>query len=57
MKFVELHVQSSGQPISINPDAIAQIGMSPENTGYILRIDGGSVSVSESYQELLAKLS
>jgi uncharacterized protein YlzI (FlbEa/FlbD family) len=61
MILIEFHVFNSGQPISINPDAIAQISSMPDAVGahahaIIHRQDGGSVEVKEDYKTVVARL-
>ena len=52
MKLIELHVLTTGQPFSIRPLDIIQIGLYENGDTYILRSDGGEVDVKETYDEL-----
>jgi len=62
MKLVSFKVYGSDARISVNPEAVAQVGTMPgiqvgQNPhGYIHRIDGGMVEVEESYETVLERL-
>ncbi len=62
MKLVEFTVYNSGSMISVNPEAVSQVGVMPGIQSHsgphtiIHRIDGSSVEVAESYEEVCKAL-
>ena len=59
MGVITLHALKTGLPVSINTDAISQVGTNVADEtggdgGYVLRIDGGSVEVREPYARIMA---
>jgi hypothetical protein len=57
MTVIELHVHNSGSPICIPAEAITQVGcLGEDNHAEIKRMDGGSVEVKETYQQVAALL-
>lgn len=56
--FLELHVLSSGSPITLAEDALTRVSVNynAEDSAIIHLLDGGSLEVRESYGEIRALL-
>jgi predicted transcriptional regulator len=56
MKLVEFTVYNVGSLVSVNPEAVSQVGMMKDGHAIIHRIDGVSVETSETYEEVCKAL-
>jgi hypothetical protein len=56
--MMKLHVLSSGEPIAVNTASIVKVGKSFSGSGgaFISTMDGGTVEVSETYEQVLERI-